>query len=246
MILVLIGALAIGAALGLLGSGGSILTVPVLLIVLHRPEKLAIAESLAIVGGIAFIGAISHALKAQIHWPSVIWFGFTGMVGAYLGAYGSSFVSSEFQVIFFAIIMLIAAAIMLFGTPPQPNLQVSNSTVSMMRNGFFVGGLTGFAGIGGGFLIVPALVLLGHLPMHIAVGTSLVIISLNAFTGFIEQFFALQRQDLQVSWHVIALVTPIGICGSLIGTTLSTKITPQHLRKGFGVFVALIGLYLLW
>jgi uncharacterized membrane protein YfcA len=246
MILLLFGALAIGASLGLLGSGGSILTVPVLLMVLHRPEKLAIAESLAIVGGIALIGAISHALKAQIHWPSVVWFGLTGMVGAYLGAYGSSFVPSWCQITVFASVMLVAAAFMMFGrNVGSPPLEGSKSTGLMMRNGFFVGGLTGFVGIGGGFLIVPALVLFGNLPMHLAVGTSLAVIAMNAFTGFVEQLFVLKRQELHVSWQVIALVTPIGICGSLMGAALSTKISPQHLRRAFGLFIACLGIYLL-
>lgn len=249
------GALAIGISLGLFGSGGSIITVPVLIFLLDRPEKLAIAESLAIVGGIALMGAIFHAAKAHIHWPSVVWFGLSGMVGAYLGAYSASYVSSALQITLFAIVMLVAAAMMLFGTPMRSDVfKISNmntlmrtaySVVLMVRNGFLVGILTGFLGVGGGFLIVPALVLLGHLPMHMAIGTSLAIISLNAWTGFVEQFLALQQHDLHVSWSVIALVTSIGVCGSLAGTMLNAKIPIQHLRRGFGLFIALIGLYLL-
>lgn len=240
------GALAIGGSLGLLGSGGSILTVPVLLLVLDRPEKLAIAESLAIVGSISLMGAISHAVKSQIHWPTVVWFGLTGMLGAYLGAYGSSFVSSRCQIICFAVAMLAAAVTMFFSAPARiQGVTGSPSSLTMMRNGFFVGGLTGFVGMGGGFLIVPALVLFGQLPMHLAVGTSLVIIALNAFTGFAEQFFHLRRADLHVSWHVIALMAPIGICGSFIGSAMSTRITAGQLRKIFGVFITLVSIYLL-
>lgn len=243
----ILAALAIGGSLGLLGSGGSILTVPVLLIVLDRPEKLAIAESLAIVGGIALMGAILHAAKSQIHWPTVAWFGLTGMLGAYIGAYGSSFVSSRCQVVCFSLAMLTAAVTMFFAKPPQvqTTLKPPPSSMTMMRNGFFVGGLTGFVGMGGGFMIVPTLVLFGQLPMHLAVGTSLMVIAMNAFTGFTEQFLHLRRADLHVSWQVIGIMTSLGICGSIIGSAISSRFTQSQLRKLFAVFVALVSVYLL-
>ena len=127
MLLALIGALLIGVSLGLLGSGGSILTVPVLIFLADRPEKAAIAESLAIVGSVALAGAIPFALRRRVHWPSVLLFGGPGMVGAWLGAWFGAWIPSGVQLSLFAVVMILAAVSMLRPSglqekaePPEP------------------------------------------------------------------------------------------------------------------------------
>lgn len=246
MLLAFLGALAIGISLGLLGSGGSILTMPVLLFFLHRPDKLAVAESLAIVGGVALVGALPYAWRGQVHLRSVFYFGLTGMLGAYLGALASRFVSGEAQVTAFGLIMLVAAGMMLFGPKLTGEVEREPHPIwRIMADGFLVGSLTGFLGVGGGFLIVPALVLLGSLSMHLAVGTSLVIIAMNAFTGFVEQLAGVKALQMDVSWPTIALVAIVGICGSLFGGHIGSKLSQTTLRNIFALFIALIGICML-
>lgn len=247
MTLALLGALVIGMSLGLLGSGGSILTVPVLVFILHRPEKLAIAESLAIVGCIAFMGALPYAFRKNIDWKSVFCFGVPGILGAYAGACGSSYISGTIQLIIFAFIMLVVAGTMILGPPSFERGNFSQYSIRLTcLEGFLVGCLTGFIGVGGGFLIVPALVLLSHLSMPFAIGTSLVIISMNSFTGFFEQLFNLRALQMEVSWETIGIITIAGIAGSFTGSFIGKKISPIRLRQVFGLSVFLMGTYILW
>jgi hypothetical protein len=246
MTLALLGALVIGLSLGLLGSGGSILTVPVLVFILQRPEKLAIAESLAIVGSVACMGALPYALRKNIHWKSVFFFGLPGMLGAYVGACGSYYISGTVQLIVFAFVMLIVAGVMFFGPPSFDQFAPLQDGIWLTAlEGFLVGCLTGFIGVGGGFLIVPALVLLSHLSMHFAIGTSLIIIAMNSFTGFIEQLFVLSKLQMQVDWQMIAIIATAGILGSLIGSLVAKKISQIHLRQTFGIGVLVMGIYIL-
>lgn len=160
MFLTLIGAAVIGLALGMLSSGGSILTVPVLIYLAGEPEKLAIAQSLVIVGFIALVGAIPYGLKRNIDWASVIWFGLPGMAGTYLGAFLSQWVPGVWQLGLFTTVMLLAAYLMLF-PPKLGSLRQIRSRLKIILDGLLVGILTGLVGVGGGFLVVPALVLLG-------------------------------------------------------------------------------------
>lgn len=246
MMLALLGALVIGMSLGLLGSGGSILTVPVLVFILHRPEKLAVAESLAIVGFVALIGAIPYALRYQIHWSSVLFFGLPGMLGACVGGCGSYYISSSLQLTLFAFVMLAVAGMMLFGPSSfDKSTPFQQSVWLVILEGFLAGCLTGFMGVGGGFLIVPALVIFSHLSMSLAVGTSLVIIAMNCFTGFFEHRFVLDALHLSVDWKIIGMISIAGILGSFIGNLINEK-TPQiYLRKIFGLGVLVMGLYIL-
>lgn len=244
MLLIFLGALAIGASLGLLGSGGSILTVPVLIYILQRPDKLAIAESLAIVGGIALAGATPYVLRGWVHWKSVLCFGLTGMAGAALGAFAARFVTSPVQLSLFACTMLVATWVMLWG-PPIPSPETTRSSRMIILDGFIVGCLTGFLGIGGGFLIVPALVLFGKLSMHLAIGTSLVIIAMNAFTGFLGQWIEFHHLHLQVSWKVILLVAAVGTLGSLAGSLFGSKLDQSQLKRIFALFIFIVAMLLL-
>jgi uncharacterized protein len=247
MVLALLGALVIGISLGLLGSGGSILTLPVLIFILDRPEKIAVAESLAIVGCIAFVGAIPYAIRTNIHWKSVVCFGFPGMLGAYIGARCSYYIEEPVQLSLFAIVMLGASGMMFFGppsfetlTPPKYSMMVT------ILGGFIVGCITGIIGVGGGFLIVPALVLFSHLPMFFAIGTSLIIIAMNSFTGFIEQQIALNHLQMQVDWEIIGIISIIGILGSFAGSMIAKRISQIRLRQIFGLSILVMGCYILF
>ena len=245
MIFAWIGAALIGISLGLLGSGGSILTVPVLVYLVGEPEKLAIAESLAIVGGISLIGAIPYALKRQIDWRSVLWFGGPGIVGTTLGSALSVHLSGAAQLLLFAVVMLLAAGMMF-----RPSKVLEEGAVLHPRSplktsleGLGVGVLTGLVGVGGGFLIIPALVLLGGLPMGLAVGTSLTIITLNSATGFFKHLDMLEGPGLH--WTLILVFTVIGILGSVLGARLGKRVSNASLKRGFAGFLVVMGLYVL-
>ncbi len=249
MILAWIGALLVGLSLGLMGSGGSILTVPVLIYLAGEQEKVAIAESLGIVGSISFAGAIPYAFKKEVHWRSVILFGLPGMAGTYGGAIIAGFVSGTFQLILFAVVMLLAAGLMF------RNKKVESETVDSEKNqrwwiiaieGLFVGVLTGLVGVGGGFLIVPALVLLGGLPMHLAIGTSLVIIAMKSFSGFFKYIDVLEDLNLSINWELVLIFSLIGAVGSFAGKAIGSRISGEKLKRGFAIFLLFMGAYIIY
>lgn len=243
MLLVLLGALAIGLSLGLLGSGGSILTVPVLHYLVGQPEKLAIGGSLLVVGLIAASAALPYAVHRQVDWRNVVRFGGPGMIGAWLGATLAHWVPGAVQLALFAAVMLVAAWRMLAGSPPGRG-DDRPRPVAVVAGGFGVGALSGLVGIGGGFLIVPALVLLAGVPMASAVGTSLAVIALNAFTGFAKYLGVLERQSLELDWPVLLVVAGVGVIGSLAGHRLGRRLPQATLRRAFGVFLVAMGLYI--
>jgi hypothetical protein len=260
--LALLGALAIGLTLGLLGSGGSILTVPVLVYLVGVPEKAAIAESLAIVGLIAGGGVIPFAFRGLVSWSTVLLFSVPGMVGAYMGALAATRISARVQLILFAVLMLSAAGLMLRrsvahadsaphnpatpGAPPSDAPPATQEFETVIVQGFGIGVLTGLVGVGGGFLIVPALVLLVHLPMHMAVGTSLATITLNSAAGFYKHAQILPSLHLQLDWHLIGLFAALGIVGSLTGGAIARYVPHDRLRRTFGAFLVIMATFLLW
>ena len=231
-----LGALAIGLSLGLLGSGGSILTVPVLIYFFDQPEKLAIAGSLAIVGLIALFGSLSYIRKGLIDWRSVLLFGIPGMIGTYGGAYISQFISGVLQLSIFAFVMLAAAIFMLKPRTSQADIQ-QRQNYKIISDGLIVGVVTGLVGVGGGFLIVPALVLMGGLTMHVAIGTSLFIIALKSSSGFYKYLQVLEQQNLTLDWQIIGFVTAVGIVGSLMGNMVSTRLPQAKLKRYFAYFL---------
>lgn len=246
MTLAILGALIIGLTLGLLGSGGSILTVPVLVYVLGHNGKVAIAESLAIVGGIALAGMLPYARARQVDWRSVVFFGLPGMAGTYGGAWLAKFISGPAQLVIFGGVMLAAAGMMFRkarGSASPPTDEHKHPLWQVMVEGAAVGVMTGVVGVGGGFLIVPALVILGRLPMRLAVGTSLAVISLNSGIGFLKYLGALQDLQLAVDWHTIAVFLAVGVIGSLVGNVLGARMNQQVLRKVFAVFLVAMGLF---
>jgi len=245
VLLTWIGAILIGLALGMLGSGGSILTVPILVYLVGEPDKLAIAESLAIVGLIALVGAIPYGLKRQIDWMNVVWFGLPGMAGTYLGAYLSKWVPGAWQLGLFAVVMLVAAY-MMFRPQPLVAEAKKRSHLKIVLDGLTVGILTGLVGVGGGFLIVPALVLLGGLPMHLAVGTSLLVVAMKSASGFYKYLHLLPEQGYQMHWDIVLLFATLGIVGSLFGGRIAASIPQLTLRRGFAGFLVVMGIFILW
>lgn len=247
MILALIGALFIGLTLGLLGSGGSILTVPVLTYLVGQETKLAIASALFIVGIVSCISAFAYARQKYIRWSTVWLFGLPGMAGAMVGAWGAHFVSDVIQMLGFAALMLMAAYLMYKPLALKPNghQYIERSVYKIIADGFVVGVVTGMVGVGGGFLIIPALVLLGGLSMRLAVGTSLVITSMKSFAGFFGYLSVLQSLNLTIDWSVIGLFALIGSLGGLLGNLVSQRVNQQRLKQAFAVCLMLMGLFIL-
>lgn len=261
MTLAWLGALAIGLSLGLLGSGGSILTVPVLVYLVGQEEKVAIGGSLLVVGAIAAVGGAQYALRRLVDWRTVLWFGLPGMVGTYGGAALARYVSGTLQLAVFALVMLTAAVSMLRRSPAQrsegggePAAATATagegghkrSRALVAVDGVAVGVLTGFVGVGGGFLIVPALTVLGGLPMPLAIGTSLVIIALKSFTGFAKYVEVLASVGLDLDWPVLLTLTAVGIVGSFAGRRLGRRMSEERLRRVFGLFLIVVGAWILW
>ena len=239
------GAIAIGLSLGLLGSGGSILTVPVLVYLVGQDEKVAIAGSLFIVGSIALAGGLQFLRAGFIQWRSVLIFGLPGMLGTYLGAMLSAYVSGVMQLALFALVMLVASALMLRPFDLQHAEGHERAAWKIASDGLIVGIITGLVGVGGGFLIVPALVLLGGLSMHQAVATSLIVIALKSFSGFYKYLDVLEQQSLQLDWKTLGIVTALGIIGSVAGSKLARRLPQEKLKRWFGYFLIVMGIYIL-
>ncbi len=239
------GAIAIGVSLGLLGSGGSILTVPVLVYLVGQDEKVAIAGSLFIVGTIALAGSLQFLRAGLVHWRSVATFGIPGMAGTWLGALIAAYVSGVLQLALFALVMLIASYLMLRPIELRSADGEPRAIWKIAIDGLIVGIVTGLVGVGGGFLIVPALVLLGGLSMHNAVATSLVIIALKSYSGFFKYIDVLEGQGLELDWPVLGLITGLGIAGSFAGGRIAKRVPQDKLKRWFGYFLIVMGIYIL-
>lgn len=236
-------AILIGLSLGLLGGGGSILTVPVLVYALKMDPKQSIALSLAIVGMTSLIGSIGHFKAKNINLKVAAIFGPVAMAGTFLGAKLSVFLSGATQLILFAIVMLIAAFFMFRGNSNN-EVNVENSKLNIpliVAEGIFVGILTGLVGVGGGFMIVPALVLLANIPMKKAVGTSLIIIALKSFAGFIGYL-----DKVTIDWVFLGQFTIFTIIGIIAGSYLVRFIPAQKLKKSFAIFLVIMGIFILY
>ncbi len=232
MLLAVAGALIIGLSLGLMGSGGSILTVPTLVYLVGQDEKEAIAGSLFVVGCIAAVGGLQHAVRREVHWGSVLWFGLPGMVGTWLGAQLSVFFSGTAQLLMFVVVMT-AAGVFMTRPGSREHGGGRRAAWKISLNGLSVGALTGLVGVGGGFMIVPALVLLGGLSMHLAVGTSLTVIAMQSFSGFSRYLGLLRDRDQSLDWTVLGTFVALGIVGELLGGALAHRLPQELLRKLF-------------
>ncbi|MBC75969.1 MAG: permease [Halobacteriovoraceae bacterium] len=233
----------IGLSLGLLGGGGSILTVPILVYAMNMDAKLSIALSLAIVAVTSLIGVWSHYKNGNVDLKVAAVFAPVAMIGTFLGAKLSSFMSGQVQLILFAAIMLLASFFML-----RPKKERAEDSQSKEMNipliaieGLIVGVVTGLVGVGGGFLIVPALALLGGVEMKKAVGTSLLIISLKSFSGF-----AGYATMIDIPWAFLGKFILFSGVGIIIGSGLVKHISQDKLKKAFAVFLIVMGIFILY
>ncbi|MDX1676476.1 sulfite exporter TauE/SafE family protein [Arsukibacterium sp.] len=233
----LVGALIIGLSLGLFGSGGSILTVPVLLYLLHMPAELAIASSLLIVAGISLFGSVHNGMKKLISWRHVLWFGLPGMVGTYVGAWAGTRVDGRWQLLVFAILMIVAAVLMWRSKLKEVAMLPDFNKTKVIADGLLVGAVTGFVGVGGGFLIVPALVIMAGLPIAVSVATSLLIIAMKSFVGFAKYYLVFSSQGVQFAWSVMGLMILAGVVGSYFGGWIGRRLAKDKLQRGFAVFL---------
>ncbi|MDH5234097.1 MAG: sulfite exporter TauE/SafE family protein [Gemmatimonadota bacterium] len=236
-------ALLIGVTLGLLGGGGSILTVPVFVYVLGIESKRAIAMSLPVVGLAALVGVARHARLGNVNLRIALSFGAAAMLGAYGGARLARFLLGPVQLALFALVMLAAAISMLWNArlPEEPGAERTPSWLALVPIGIGVGMVTGIVGAGGGFLIVPALVLLGRVPMRQAIGTSLLVIALNTAAGFLGY-----RNAVDVDWTLVTSFALVAGVGIVAGTALVRRVPTQQLKRGFAVLLIVIGTSILW
>jgi len=227
----------IGLSLGLLGGGGSILAVPVLVYVAGLEAAEAIPTSLAVVGATSLIACLDHARAGRVDARAAIAFGVTGAVGAAAGARLTPLVGGRGLLLLFALVMLSAGGLML--RPAAPSARARHPWAVPLA-GLSVGVLTGFLGVGGGFLVVPALALLARLEMPVAVGTSLAVIAVNAAAGLAGH---LGRGELRGG--LTLAFTAAAVAGALAGSRLAGRARPAALRRGFALLVILVGLALL-
>lgn len=260
-------AICIGISLGLIGGGGSVLAAPVLIYIMQIAPKSAFAMTLVIVGITSVVGILPHWRQGNVNLKVAAIFAPPAMAGAYMGARIASLplVTPTLQLMTFAVMMLIAALSMIHrgnGKPGEllsPHHQDSHDVsvsggagviaqahphkyrnLAIAVEGLGVGILTGFVGIGGGFLVIPALVLLGGLPMKEAIGTSLIILALKSVTGF-----AGYVGHVPVNWMLMTTFTIAASAGIVMGAFLTRFIQPKQLEKGFGYFVLAVAIFIL-
>lgn len=251
----------IGISLGLIGGGGSILTVPVLVYLFGISAELSTAYSLFIVGTTALVGGIRNATLGNVNYKTAVVFTIPAFIAVYATrAYlvpaipAEIFTNGDFILtkdiaimIFFALVMLAASVSMIRnkrkdGEEDDVEVEPQFNVPAIIAEGAVVGVLTGIVGAGGGFLIIPALVLFAKIPMKKAVGTSLLIIAAKSLIGFIGD---VQRPDLEIDWTLLLSVTAIAVVGIFIGIYLAKFIDGKKLKKGFGWFVLLMAVYII-
>jgi uncharacterized membrane protein YfcA len=250
------GALLIGIVLGLIGGGGSILTVPVFVYLFSINPVTATAYSLFVVGVTALVGAIRNMYKGLVDFKTAIVFSIPAFIAVYitrkfivpaiplkLVAIGEFVLTKNIAImVFFAIIMLIASVSMIRTQKMDAKVQtqVAFNYPLIIVEGLVVGLLTGLVGAGGGFLIIPALVLFAKLPMKKAVATSLLIIAIKSLIGFIGDV-----ETMHIDWQFLALFSGVSILGIFVGVWLTNFVNGSRLKKGFGWFVLLMAIYIL-
>jgi uncharacterized membrane protein YfcA len=240
----------IGVSLGLMGGGGSILTVPLLVYFFHVNTFIASSYSLIIVGISSFIGAIPFVRKGQFHFPAIIQVGLPSVISVYLTKYfliplipnqfsissGFVFYSDRLLLVFFSLLLFFAAFAMIRNVPKQEERK-NISGFKLILYGILTGFLTGLVGVGGGFIIIPVLVLVCDIPMKKAVGSSLIIIVLNSIIGILAV-----RNFADFDQVLLLKISLLSIIGIVIGSLLAKKIDGNKLKKVFGWFIFLIGM----
>ncbi len=259
-IIVLIGfaaAVIIGVSLGLIGGGGSILTVPVMVYILGIEPVLATAYSLFVVGSTSLVGSFTYMKKSLVDYKTALVFAIPSFIAVFLTrkfvvpalpdpifSMGEMAVSKSIAImVFFALVMLAASYSMIKGKRDAGNdedSEVKFNIPLIALEGGVVGLVTGLVGAGGGFLIIPALVLLARLPMKMAVGTSLLIIAAKSLIGFLGDL-----GNQAIDWNLLLIFTGLSIVGIFIGSALSKRINEKALKQGFGWFVLVMGIYII-
>jgi uncharacterized membrane protein YfcA len=241
-------AVAVGIALGLLGGGGAVLTVPVLVYVLGFPPREAVAGGLVVVGLAAAAGAVGHGRSGNVAVRTAAAFGAVAMAGSFAGARLGTRLPGAVQLTAFALVALAAAVLMALapGAAGDGNDADGDGAETAPRGRLLaaaagVGLVTGVVGVGGGFLIVPALVLLARLPMRRAVGTSLLVIALNAAAGIAGYVGAVPFR-----WEVLAPFAALAGVGIAVGTRLSGRVPPRVLRRAFAAMLVVVSVFTLY
>ncbi|WP_348661614.1 sulfite exporter TauE/SafE family protein [Croceibacter atlanticus] len=256
-ILGFIGALFIGLVLGLIGGGGSILTVPILVYALTLNPVIATAYSLFVVGTTSLVGAIKNITKGMVDFKTALIFAIPAFIAVYitraflipaipdeLFQIGNIMVTKNLAImLFFAFIMLLASVSMIRNKRKETDeeAEITYNYPLIIAEGIIVGAITGIVGAGGGFLIIPALVLLAKLPMKKAVATSLFIIAIKSLIGFLGDV-----QNLDIDWPFLLIFTGLSIIGIFIGIWLNKFIDGKKLKKAFGWFVLIMGIYIIY
>ncbi|WP_242203724.1 sulfite exporter TauE/SafE family protein [Aestuariivivens insulae] len=250
-----IGALIVGLVLGLIGGGGSILTVPLLVYLLGYNPVVATAYSLFVVGTTSLVGTYQKYKKGLVDLKLGLAFSFPSFLAVYLSRrylvhnipealfnIGNYTITKDIAImIFFSIIMLLASVSMIKKTTNNKAPEEKQAYYKTFVQGIIIGTITGIIGAGGGFLYVPALVLWANIPMKKAVGTSLVIVTINSLIGFIGDI-----QALDIEWVFLLTFTLISILGIVLGVFLSKFISAEKLKKSFGVFTLLMAIYIIY
>ena len=231
---------AIGLSLGLIGGGGSILTVPILVYFLGVDTHEAVGMSLAVVGATSLFGSYLHYRRDNVNFSSGLLFGISGIFGAFLGSPLTKLFTPNMLLLIFAVLMFVVAVSMLWRKKhANSELKHEANRTKAILAGFGVGILTGFLGVGGGFLIVPALVFFGGLPMKEAIGTSLLVIAMNCVAGLIGH-----AAQSHFDWSLTFLVMILAVGGTILGTILSYRLAAHRLQKVFAVLVLGVALFL--
>ena len=249
-------AIVVGLVIGLAGGGGSILTVPIFVYVFHIPTVLATTYSLFVVGSTSLVGSVNHIWKKRVNLPVTLAFALPSFISVYLSRrflvpflpdpivqFGQFRLSKSDAILyFFSFVMIVAARAMIQNDQPEQGEAADGRPRygSLALDGLAVGLLTGTIGAGGGFLIVPMLVLLAGLPVHRAVATSVFIIAINSFVGFLGDI-----HHTELSWNFLLPFTGLSIIGIFIGMYLARFVAPDKLKKGFGWFVLIVAIYII-
>ncbi len=246
-------ALLVGLSLGLIGGGGSILTVPILVYVMGIHPLLATSYSLFIVGSTSLVGAMDHYRKGLVHLRTALLFGLSSISTVFITrrfllplipeelviTRSLQLSWSMLTMLLFGMLMVLAALAMIRQRRSSQESTVQGGWARLLGAGIGIGLVTGLLGAGGGFLLIPVLVLLLHLPMKQAIGTSLLIIALNSLIGFVGD-----AGHFSINWHFLLLITAFAILGIFAGARLARKIEAEKLKKTFGWFVLIMGTYI--
>ena len=239
-------ALVVGLVLGLLGGGGSILAVPIFLYVFHIEPKPAIAMSLVVVGMSALVGFLTHWRQGTVNVRIAVMFGALAMIGAFAGARLARHVPASVQLSLFAVFAFSAATLMLRDSLKKSPITGSNQvahnpqfTPMLGIQALGVGVLTALIGAGGGFIIVPALVLMGDVPVKAAVGSSLLIIAMNATSGV-----AGYLGQVAFDWRLVSWFTAVAAIGAIAGTRFMRRLPAARIKQAFAIMILVLGTYL--